>query len=153
MNLYEILNNLNIKYEELEHKPVVTSLEAQFIKDQINGIGVKNLFIKDSKNYFIVLLEDNKKADLKELKSILNSGHLSFASETELERILHLKRGYVTPLGIINDVDNLVTLVIDKDLKDNTLLVHPNINTKTISIKYEDLIKFIDYFKHKYISY
>lgn len=147
----EILQKLNIKYEEVEHKPVFTSLEAQFIKEKIKGVGVKNLFIKDSKNFYIVLQVDDKKANLKEIQQVLNSGHLSFGNEEELESILKLKRGYVTPLGIINDKNNLVTIVIDKDLKNKTLLVHPNINTKTISIEYEDLIKFINYLNHKYI--
>ena len=65
----EILQKLNIKYEEVEHKPVFTSLEAQFIKEKIKGVGVKNLFIKDSKNFYIVLQVDDKKANLKEIQN------------------------------------------------------------------------------------
>jgi len=153
MDIYKVLEILNIKYKEVEHKPVFTSLEAQFIKKQIKGIGVKNLFVKDSKHYYIVLLNDNKKANLKEIQKVLNSSRLSFGSEEELETILNLKRGYVTPLGIINDTANLVTVIIDKDLKNKTLLVHPNINVKTMAIKYDDLLKFIDYCNHHYILY
>jgi len=46
-----------------------------------------------------------------------------------------------------------VTVIIDKDLKNKTLLVHPNINVKTMAIKYDDLLKFIDYCNHHYILY
>ena len=65
--------------------------------------------------------------------------------------ILSLKQGSVTPFGIINDFEKKVELVIDDDLKDKKLLFHPNINTKTISILCNDLIKFIEFEQHKYI--
>lgn len=152
MNLYEILKKLDINYEEIEHEAVFTSEQAQFIKDEIDGIGCKNLFLTDKKGkYFLVLLPDNKKANIKEIAKLTGTSHLSFSSCEELEKILLLKQGSVTPLGIINDAENKVVLVIDKELKDKKLLVHPNINTKTISIKYNDLIKFIEFGKHKFI--
>ena len=153
MNIYDVLNKLNIKYAEVYHKQVFTALEAQEIKEQIDGIGCKNLFLTDKINYYLALLEDNKKADLKYLKEILNSKKLTFASPKELEEILKLQQGSVTPLGIINDINNKVTLVIDKDLCDNKLLCHPNRNDRTISIDYTDLIKLIDYYDHKYIIF
>ena len=152
MNLYEILDKLNIKYEEVEHEAVFTAEQAQFIKVEIEGIGCKNLFLTDKKGkYFLVLMEDNKKANIKEIAKITGASHLSFASKDELEKILLLKQGSVTPLGIINDIENKVILVIEKELKDKKLLLHPNTNTKTIAINYKDLIKFIEFGKHKYI--
>ena len=87
----------------------------------------------------------------KEIAKITGASHLSFASKDELEKILLLKQGSVTPLGIINDIENKVILVIEKELKDKKILVHPNTNTKTIAINYNDLIKFIEFRKHKYI--
>ena len=152
MNLYEILDKLNIKYEEVEHEAVFTAEQAQFIKVEIEGIGCKNLFLTDKKGkYFLVLMEDNKKENIKEIAKITGASHLSFASKDELEKILLLKQGSVTPLGIINDIENKVILVIEKELKDKKILVHPNTNTKTIAINYNDLIKFIEFGKHKYI--
>ena len=88
-----------------------------------------------------------------EIASLLNVSHLSFASTEALKNILKLKQGSVTPLGIMNDRDNLVELVIDSDLKDKKVLVHPNTNTRTISIDFNDLIKFIEYEKHKYVYF
>lgn len=153
LNIESILENLKIKYEEVEHNPVVSAEDAQYIKTLIKGVGVKNLFLTDKKNYYLVLLEDNKKADLKKLKEFLHCGHLSFATEEELARIMNLKVGSVTPLGIINDKDNLVSIIIDKNIIDKTILVHPSVNTRTISIKYDDLIKYINYFKHQYLIF
>ena len=75
-----------------------------------------------------------------------------FASCEDLESILKLIPGSVTPLGIINDIEDKVTVVLDKELIQNKVLVHPNRNTATISIKYEDLIKFIKNVNHDFIE-
>lgn len=153
MEPYETLNKLNIKYKEIEHIPVFTSNEAEFTKKLIKGIGVKNLFLKSSKNdYYLVLTPDTKKVDLKALSKLINS-HLSFAKETELQDILKLESGSVTPIGLINDINHQVKVLIDKNLKDNLILVHPLVNTKTISIEMKDLIKLIEYLKNEYIFY
>lgn len=152
MNLYEILNKLNIKYDEIEHAPIYTIEEAINIKQNIEGIGCKNLFLTDKKGkYFIYMIEDCKKADIKSISKLVNVTHLSFANTEELKNILNLDLGSVTPLGIINDKDNIVTILIDKHLENKKLLVHPNVNTKTLSIDYKDLIKFIEYEQHKYL--
>lgn len=152
MNLYEILKKLNIEFNEIEHEPVFTVEQAQVVKDKIEGIGCKNLFLTDKKGkYVLAILNENKKANMKEIERAVNTSHLSFAETTELKDILKLEQGSVTPFGIINDVDNKVVLAIDVDLKDKKLLFHPNINTKTISITYDNLVRFIEFEKHNYI--
>ena len=155
MDIYNILNELNIKYEQIEHKPVFTIEEAleEKIPDKINGIECKNLFVKNKDNYYLIFMEASKRANLKELAKLLNKSKLSFSNEKELKEILKLNIGSVTPIGIINDKNNLVVLLIDRDLKGKKVLVHPNTNTKTMSIEYEDLIRFIEYTNHKYIVF
>lgn len=149
--LYEILKELNIEYEEVSHEKVMTVEEAMNLENMIDGIGSKNLFLTDKKNYYLVILEENKRANIKELANILECKKLSFASSERLKEVLDLEEGSVTPFGIINDKDNKVVLVIDKDLIGKKLLFHPNTNTKTMSINYDDLIKFIECEKHKYV--
>ena len=154
MDIYDILKELNIDYDEIQHEAVFTVDEAKIINNRIIGIGCKNLFLTDKKGrYFLILMEENKRANMKEIARLLNVSHLSFASTEALKNILKLKQGSVTPLGIMNDRDNLVELVIDSDLKDKKVLVHPNTNTRTISIDFNDLIKFIEYEKHKYVYF
>lgn len=153
MNLYEILNELNIKYDEIEHDAVYTVEEANRIESMIEGIGCKNLFLTDKNKYFLYVLKDDKRADLKELAKYLNVLRLSFGNEDKLMELLGLTKGSVTPLGIINDKDNKVTVILDKDLVNCKLLCHLNTNTKTMNIEYEDLIKLIEYTNHKYIIY
>lgn len=150
--IYEFLEKLNIDYEKLEHEPVYTVEEAQNIKGKIQGIGCKNLFLKNKEcQYYLYMLREDKKADLKNVAKILECGRLSFASEDELYELLKLRKGSVTPLGIIND-DSKVTIILDKELQGQRLLVHPNVNTATISILYEDLLKVIKYCQNTYLE-
>ena len=152
MIIYDVLKKLNISYEEKTHQAVYTVEEAKQINNQLPGLGCKNLFLKDKfQNYYLLVLEEDKKANFKDLEKLLETKNLKFASSEELKTFLNLEPGSVTPLAIIHDSKIKVTLIIDKELQDKRLLFHPNINTKTISISYEDLIKFIEYTNHKYI--
>ena len=153
MDIYTILNKLNINYEEVNHKSVCTVQEAinLGISKMITGIECKNLFVKSKNNYYLILVKSSKRVNLKELSKLINETRLSFATIEELKEILNLNIGSVTPLSIINDKDNKVLLIFDKDLKNNRILCHPNVNTKTLSLEFKDLERLIDYTKHKYI--
>lgn len=152
MNIYDVLDKLSISYEEITHDAVKTVKEAKEIENMIDGVPVKNLFLTDNENsYYLIMLEAHKRADLKKITRLVNKKHLSFASVNDLKDILKLDSGSVTPLGIINDRDNKVKIVIDKDLVGMKILVHPNVNIKTISINFDDLIMFIKYENHDYI--
>ena len=153
MDLYKILKELNIEYEEVSHEKVMTVEEAMKLENMIDGIGSKNLFLTDKKNYYLIILEENKRANIKELVNILGCKKLSFASSERLKEVLDLEEGSVTPFGIINDKDNKVVLVIDRDLVGKRLLFHPNTNTKTMSIDFKDIEKIFNYTNHKYIIY
>lgn len=153
MDILELLKEMNIEYELQEHRAVYTVEDVQEIFLNLDGIGCKNLFLKDiKKKLFLYTLPDNKRADLKTLPEKINSKRLSFANENDLQEYLGLTPGSVTPLGIINDKEQKVTVVLDKELKNNKVLIHPNRNTATISIKYEDLIKFINHCGNEYIE-
>ena len=149
IDIYEVLNKLNIEYQMVEHEEVFTAEQSKHIKNMIEGVGGKTLFLKDKNNYYLYLLDDEIQANLKFLSKSLNIGRLSFGNEDELYDKLKLKKGSVTPLGIIND-NSSVILIIDKTLKGKKILTHPNINTATVSIRYDDLIKFIKYCNNTY---
>ena len=154
MNVYEVLKELNIHYTEVTHEAVYTIEEANEKVPAIAGVGCKNLFLTDHKGkYFLVFMEENNRADLKSLAKFLKVSRLSFAKEEDVESILGLISGGLTPLGIINDSTNKVVLVLDKTLENSNVLCHPNTNTNTISLSFSDLIKFIEYEKHTYIYF
>lgn len=87
---------------------------------------------------------------MKQLAAVAGTSRLFFASNEELYEILRLSPGSVSPLGIIYDVENQVTLLIDTTLQGKRLLFHPNINTKTLAIQYDDFVRFVKYTKHQY---
>lgn len=147
MNIYEVLDNLNIEFEEVKHVPLYTIEDALRldITSIIDGVECKNLFLKGNNGYYLVFMECSKEANLKYLQEYLNEKKLSFAKEEDLKRILGLEKGSVTPLGIINDRSNKTYLLLDKELREEKVLVHPLVNDKTISIEFKDLVKFINY--------
>lgn len=153
-SIYDVLEQLSIPYQEVRHKPVYTVEDAKSIPIEISGIGVKNLFLKDASNhYFLYLLEDDKRADLKSLAKFLHTSHLHFGSEEELQNTLHLSRGSCTPFGIISDDENVVVVILSESLLSKKLLFHPNRNDRTISIFSYDLIRFIEAEGHVYLIY
>lgn len=151
IDVYNILNSLSIEYDIMSHKPVYTSEEAMFITKSLNGYGVKNLFLKNKHGYYLVLIPEDEKANIKKIEKQIGEKNLSFANQQDLKEILNLSPGSVTPFGIINDIDNKVIIVIDENLKNKKVLFHPNVNIKTVKIDYLDLIKFIKNQNHKYI--
>lgn len=152
MDIYDLLKKLKIKYDEVTHEAIYTVEEGKRIDRNIEGIGCKNLFLKTHKNeFFLVFLEKDKEIKLNDLRKYLHVSNLHFAEEEYLHDILGVIKGSVTPLAIINDKDNKVTVVIDNDLVDKKILCHPLVNTKTINLEYKDLIKIIEYLNHQYI--
>lgn len=153
MKLEDILEKLEINYEVVSHVKVMTIEETKFIKEKIQGIGTKSLFLTDRKGkYYLVLLEENKRADIGYLNKLLKS-HLAFASSEELKEVLNLEPGSVTPLGIMYDKNNSVHVFLDTELLDKKILVHPNTNLRTMSLECSDLIRFIEYLHHEYSFY
>ncbi len=144
--LLETLDQLKISYTRHEHPPVYTVDEAKKYWQDIEGAHAKNLFLRNNKGnrHYLVVLEESKTADLKGLSDKLGSGKLSFASERRLLDHLGLEVGAVSPFGLINDGRKAVTAVIDRDLSKSELVnFHPNVNTATITISYQDFEKFL----------
>ena len=88
-------------------------------------------------------LPGHKKIDLKELSEKIPSRRLSFASEDMLYEKLLLKKGNVTPLGVLNNKEKNVIVVFDKNLQGKTIGVHPMDNSKTVFLRFEALIELI----------
>ncbi|MGS0763827.1 prolyl-tRNA synthetase associated domain-containing protein [Syntrophomonas curvata] len=144
--VFKILNALNIEYQSINHPAVFTAEEGLNLNISQYGDMCKSLFLSDAqgKRHFLVVLYQDKKADLKSIQKQLGCTRLSFASEERLFKYLHLQKGEVTPLGIINDPDAFVEVVLDKDLAGkNKLGVHPNDNTATVWISFDALKKII----------
>ena len=143
------LDNMGIKYELVEHKPVYTIEDMNNLDPNIfKGAEIcKNLFLRDQKGkrHFLVVLCSEKQADLSKIQETIFSSKLSFASPERLKKYLGLEPGHVSPMGLINDKENKVEVIFDKELtKKELLAVHPNTNEASLLISFKDLEKFVN---------
>ncbi len=137
------LTEYNIQYELQEHEPVYTIEDMERLHICDIGQVPKNLFLRDGsgKRHFLVLLQKDKSADLKQLAKTIPSSRLSFGSDERLEKYLGLKPGAVSALGLLNDKSAEVEVIIDKDLVGcEKVGVHPNVNTATVWLSFDDLL-------------
>ena len=118
----ETLEKYHAQYELIEHEPMYTveDIEKSGLWQHENGIGAKNLFLRDGsgKHHFLIVIREDKQADLKLVRNEIGSSRLSFASDERLDKYLKLKSGSVSPFGILNDDQREVAVFFDRDLKD-----------------------------------
>lgn len=142
-----LLGERGIPYEFAEHAAVYTVQEAHNEHVPFAEYGAKNLFLRDDKHraYYLVVLPDGKEVALKRIQELLGSRRLSFASANDLDRMLGLIPGAVTPLGALNDAEHRVEVVIDRALLDaGKLTAHPCVNTATVLLRTQDLIDLLE---------
>ncbi|MBP5412457.1 MAG: prolyl-tRNA synthetase associated domain-containing protein [Bacteroidales bacterium] len=146
--LYQLLSQLDIAYEYIEHPPAPTIEIAKQYWAGHDATHCKNLFFRNHKGnqHYLVLLDCNQNMDIHSIEKILKQGKLSFASAERMNRYLGVQPGSVTPFGLINDATHHVIVFIDSNLQHSERLsFHPCINTASLIIKREDLIKFLQY--------
>jgi Ala-tRNA(Pro) deacylase len=140
------LDALGIAYQNHAHDAVFTVEEAKALRGELQGGHIKNLFLRNKKEeMWLVVVEEDKRVDLKALGEKLNAGKLSFGSPDRLLRYLGVLPGAVTPFGIINDKDRKVKVVLDRDLlAKDPVNCHPLVNTMTTAVASRDLVKFLE---------
>jgi len=143
----EALQALNISFEVHRHRPVYTVEEAEDVWAAIPGQGCKNLFLRDAKGerHFLVVVPKDKRVDIKALGAAQDLGRLSFGSPDRLMRFLGLEPGAVSPFGILNDPQGLVTVMVDQALlAADRVTFHPNVNTATLALSVADFKRFLE---------
>lgn len=146
-NIFEKLNALEIPFELVEHAPAFTMDEYNALGFNPNDEICKNLFLRDYKGtrHMLVVLKGSKHADLQLIRGEVDSSKLSFASDERLAKFLDVKKGSVSPLGLINDTASGVEVYFDEDLKNAPRLgFHPNDNTATVFLSFSDVQKYIE---------
>ena len=144
--IYDTLRALDITYQEHEHPPVYTSAEAMEYYKDMPGAKVKSLFLRNRKGnqHYLVVITDAKKADLKQLSKLLGESQVGFASPERLDKYLKVKPGSVSPLGLVFDTDKHIKVILDEAIMEHDFInVHPNINTKTITMPVADLKRYL----------
>lgn len=143
--IYDLLNERAITYETIEHPPVYTVDEMNALDLPDKDIIAKNLFLRDDKkrNFYLVVVPESKQINLKELRQVLQSRPLSFASEKYLSIYLHVATGAVSPFGALNDDTHCVKVCIDKVYAGKRIGCHPNDNTATVYLDIDDIVTLI----------
>jgi Ala-tRNA(Pro) deacylase len=142
--LLDLLRQRKIPYECVEHVPVFTIEEMLAAGIPHPQDIAKNLFVRDDKkrNYYLITVREEKRVDLKEFAERFGTRRLSFASEEDLERILGLTKGSVTPFGLLNEAEPAVHFYLDESFTDR-MGIHPNINTATVFLAPKDLLSLL----------
>jgi Ala-tRNA(Pro) deacylase len=153
MKTYELLDRLDIKYQRLDHEETET-IESCHDVEMLLGIEIcKNLFLCNSSKteFYLLMMPGRKKFVTKELCCQINSSRLSFASAEYMLKFLNIEPGSVSVLGLMNDTDHRVKLLIDNDVLQHAFVgCHPCVNTSSLKIKTADLMnKFLPYTKHE----
>jgi Ala-tRNA(Pro) deacylase len=146
--VYRYLEQLEIPYEISTHLPLFTIDALDGFEIPNKQAVAKNLFLRNDngKEHYLIVLQQDKQADLKDLRVKIGSSRLSFASEERLMKHLGLTKGSVSPFGIINNKDAKVHVIFDSDLAGEEILgFHPNENIATVWISYKNIKKVIEH--------
>ncbi|HIW81071.1 MAG TPA: prolyl-tRNA synthetase associated domain-containing protein [Candidatus Acetatifactor stercoripullorum] len=152
--VYELLDDLGISYTRLDHEAVYT-IEGC---DEIGGLlGVKlckNLFLCNSQRtkFYLLMMPGDKRFVTREFCRQIQSPRLSFAPPEYMEQFLNITPGSVSVMGLMNDTENRVQLVIDRQVLEMEYIgCHPCVNTSSIRLSTKDLAeKFLPRVKHDY---
>lgn len=141
--VYALLDARQIRHEITEHEAVYNMEELARVRLPYPDRDAKNLFVRDDKRrqYYLITVRGDKRVNLKDFRRKQGTKPLTFASPEELQSILGLIPGAVTPFGLLNDQDCRVHFYIDRDFWQGSGLigVHPNDNTATVWLQAEDL--------------
>ncbi len=140
---YAFLDCLKIEYTRVEHAAAMTMEACAAIDEVLGTVMCKNLLLCNRQNtaFYLLMLPGDKVFKTKDLSAQIGSSRLSFASGDYMVELLDITPGSLSVLGLMNDKDNKVQLLIDEELlKAETIGVHPCVNTSSLGLSMKDLL-------------
>ena len=140
---YDLLDSLGIQYERIDHEPANTMELCRAIDVTLQATICKNLLLcnRQCTAFYLLMIPGDKVFKTKDLSAQIGSSRLSFAGAEYMEQFLDITPGSVSVLGLMNDKDKRVQLLIDEDvLKGDYVGMHPCINTSSLRLKTKDLM-------------
>ncbi len=140
---YDLLDNLNIFYQRVDHSPLPTIEACREVDALLNMEICKNLFLRNAQktDFYLLLLPGGKKFRTAALSKQIGSARLSFAEPEFMEEFLDITPGSVSVLGLMNDKSRRVRLLIDKEVLSQEFFgCHPCINTSSLKFNTTDLL-------------
>ncbi len=144
IRVYDYLDNLGIRYQRTDHERADNMAACNEIDSVLGVLICKNLFLCNRQKtvFYILMMPGNKKFKTKELSSQIHSARLSFADPEDMLRYLDIEPGAVSVMGLMNDRDHAVRLLIDEDvLKGDSIGCHPCVCTSSLKMRTDDLIR------------
>ncbi len=156
IRVYDMLDNLGIEYFRVDHAPA-NKMEACAEIDKVLGIRIcKNLFLNNRQmtKFYLLMMPVDKPFHTREVSPQIHSARLSFGDEDHMVEFLDVHPGSVSILGLMNDKEKRVQLLIDEDLLGLEYLgCHPCKNTSSLRIRTRDIIDtFLPAVDHNYIK-
>ena len=141
---YDFLDNLGIRYQRTDHERA-DNMEACNEIDAVLGVIIcKNLFLcnRQKTAFYLLMMPGDKKFKTKELSAQIQSARLSFAGPEDMLKYLDIEPGAVSIMGLMNDRDHMVQLLVDEDvLKDEYIGCHPCVCTSSLKILTQDILR------------
>lgn len=153
LRAYRLLEQLNIPFRRLDHAPAMTMEDCDGVDTLLNIEHCKNLFLRNTQKteFYLLLLPHHKKFRTAVLSKQIGTARLSFAEEEFMVKYLDIHPGSVSILGLMNDKEHRVHLLIDREaLTREYMGCHPCVNTSSLQIKTSDIYeKFLKYTGHE----
>ena len=144
LRCYDLLDKLGINYQRIDHAPANTMEICAALDASLGALICKNLLLcnRQCTDFYMLMMPANKPFKTKDLSKQIGSSRLSFADGTYMEQFLDITPGSLSVLGLMNDKENRVRLLIDRDVLQESLVgCHPCINTSSIRFPVADLVE------------
>ena len=150
IRVYDLLDSLGVEYQRIDHEAAMTmeaceEIDRTLSEGEESGVAIcKNLFLcnRQETDFYLLLIPGDKPFKTKYLSAQIGSSRLSFAKPEYMEKYLDITPGSVSIMGLMNDHEKKVQLLIDEDvLKDEYFGCHPCINTSSLKIRTKDLVE------------
>lgn len=144
IRVYDYLDSLGIEYYRIDHQPAGCFEDCIEIEKVLDNVLCKNLFLcnRQKTDFYMLMMPADKHFKTKELSGQIGSSRLSFAESEYMEKFLDVTPGSVSIMGLMNDKENRVRLLVDEDvLKPEYVGCHPCINTSSIRLKTKDMFE------------
>lgn len=155
MRVYDLLDKLGIEYDRTDHEQANHMEDCYEIDAVLEATVCKNLFLcnRQKTRFYLLMMPGEKPFKTKELSAQIQSARLSFASPEDMEKYLDIQPGAVSVMGLMNDTDNHVQLLVDEEILDGEYLgCHPCVSTSSMRIKTADIFgPFLDAVHHEKI--
>lgn len=141
--VYALLDSLSVTYDTATHAAAATMEECARVERVIGAEIAKNLFLcnRQQTQFYLLMLPGAKVFKTRLLSSQLGCARLSFATDDRMWQLLRTRPGAVSPLGLMNDGEGRVRLIVDRDLMvDEFIGCHPCVNTATLRLRLSDLL-------------